>query len=156
MIQGTHINALWQPRGVGWDGRWGGVFRGRWHMFTYGWFMLMYDRNQHNIVKQLSFMKQDVQSIFLSAWNWVLLKSNFSAEFMIIVSIQNDYYLSCQTPVLKIEEYQRKGRTEIKKNLVGFSGTNPFSVPHFSFVGNRLYSASRTFPEFQMAGSTTC
>ena len=24
------------------------------HMYTYGWFMLMYGRNQHNIVKQLS------------------------------------------------------------------------------------------------------
>ena len=24
-------------------------------MYTYGWFMLMYGRNQHNIVNQLSF-----------------------------------------------------------------------------------------------------
>ena len=28
--------------------------RGRGHMYSYGWFMLSYDRNQHNIVKQLS------------------------------------------------------------------------------------------------------
>ena len=36
-----------------------------------------------------------------------------SAEFMINVSIQNDYSLSCPTPVLlKIEEYQRKGGIE--------------------------------------------
>ena len=27
---------------------------GRGHMYTYGWFMLMYGRNQHNIVKQSS------------------------------------------------------------------------------------------------------
>ena len=27
-----------------------GVWRGRWHMDTYGWFMLLYGRNQHNIV----------------------------------------------------------------------------------------------------------
>ena len=47
-------SALWQPRGVGWGGRWGGVSRGSGHMYTYGWFMLMYGRNQYNVIKQLS------------------------------------------------------------------------------------------------------
>ena len=28
---------------------------GEFHMHTYGWFTVMYGRNQHNIVKQLSF-----------------------------------------------------------------------------------------------------
>ena len=46
-IQNTH--ALWQPRGVGWGERWEGDSRRR-HMYTYGWFILMYARNQHNIV----------------------------------------------------------------------------------------------------------
>ena len=32
-------------------------WRGREHMCTYGWFMLLYGRSQHNIVKQLSFKK---------------------------------------------------------------------------------------------------
>ena len=40
----------------GWD-RVGGS-RGRGHMYTYGWFMLMYGKNQHNIVKQLSNWKK--------------------------------------------------------------------------------------------------
>ena len=53
--QGAQAGALWQPRGVGWDQRWGGGPGSRGHMYTYGWFMLMYGRNQHNIVKQLSF-----------------------------------------------------------------------------------------------------
>ena len=39
--------------GVGWGGRWEGGSRGRGHMYTYGWSMLLYGRNQHNIVKQL-------------------------------------------------------------------------------------------------------
>ena len=43
-----------EPRGVGWGGMWEGGLRGREHMYTYGWFMLMYGRNQHNIIKQLS------------------------------------------------------------------------------------------------------
>ena len=39
---------------VGWGERWEGGSRWRGHMYTYDGFMLMYDRNQHNIVKQLS------------------------------------------------------------------------------------------------------
>ena len=33
----------------------GGVSRGRGHTYTYGWFMLIFDRKQQNSVKQLSF-----------------------------------------------------------------------------------------------------
>ena len=36
-------------------GTWEGGSRGRGLMYPYGWFILMYGRNQHNIVKQLSF-----------------------------------------------------------------------------------------------------
>ena len=32
----------WQLRGVGWSGRWERGSRGRGHMYTCGWFMLMY------------------------------------------------------------------------------------------------------------------
>ena len=35
-------------------GRWEGFSGGRGHTYTYGWFMLISGRNQHNIVKQLS------------------------------------------------------------------------------------------------------
>ena len=35
---------------MGWRGRWAGGLRGRGHMYTYGWFMLMYGRSHHNIV----------------------------------------------------------------------------------------------------------
>ena len=55
MTQGTQNEALWQPRGVGWGGRWEGGSGGRGYMYTYSWYMPMYGRNQHNIVKQLSF-----------------------------------------------------------------------------------------------------
>ena len=50
ITQGAQLCALWQPRGVRWGGSREGVSRGRWHMDTYGWFMLLYGRNQHNIV----------------------------------------------------------------------------------------------------------
>ena len=43
-------SALWQPRGVGRAGRWERGSRGRGHTYTSGWFVLMYGRNQHNIV----------------------------------------------------------------------------------------------------------
>ena len=49
----------WVPRisfrGVGWEVRWEGGSRGRGHMYTYGWFMLKFERKQQNSVKQLSF-----------------------------------------------------------------------------------------------------
>ena len=47
--------ALQQPRGVEWGGRWEGGSRRRGLMYTYGSFMLMFGRNQQNSVKQLSF-----------------------------------------------------------------------------------------------------
>ena len=54
MMQGAQPSALWQPRGEGWGGRWEGPSRRKGNMYTYGWFMLMYGRNQHNIVRQFS------------------------------------------------------------------------------------------------------
>ena len=50
-IRVPKAGALGRPRGIGWGGRskegagWGGG-----HMYTYGWFMLMYGKNHHNIV----------------------------------------------------------------------------------------------------------
>ena len=57
MAEELPTGALNQPRGVGWEGRWEGVSKGRGYMYTYGCFMLMFDRKQQNSVKQLSFNK---------------------------------------------------------------------------------------------------
>ena len=51
MAQETQTGALYQPRG-----RWEGGSKGRGYMYTYGWFMLRFDRKQ-NSVKQLPFNK---------------------------------------------------------------------------------------------------
>ena len=56
--QKTQTEALCQPRGVRWGGRWEGGSRGRGYMHTYGSFMLQFDRKQQNSVKQLSFNKK--------------------------------------------------------------------------------------------------
>ena len=37
----------------GWDGE--GISKQRGYVYTYGWFMLMFDRKQQSSVKQLSF-----------------------------------------------------------------------------------------------------
>ena len=47
-----HKLGLWDSL-EGWEVEAGS--RGRGHVYTYGRFMLMYGRNQHDIVKQLSF-----------------------------------------------------------------------------------------------------
>ena len=46
------------PSGVGWGGRWEGGPKGRGYMYTYGWFMLRFDRKQQNSAKKLSFNKK--------------------------------------------------------------------------------------------------
>ena len=51
---GAQTSVRWLPRGVGWGGRWEGSSRGRGHTCACGWFMVMYGRNQHHIIKQLS------------------------------------------------------------------------------------------------------
>ena len=43
-----------QPRGVGWGRGWEEGLRERGCVYTYDWFMLLYDRSQYNIIKQLS------------------------------------------------------------------------------------------------------
>ena len=55
MPQETLNRALYQPGGVGWGGRWEGSSKERGYTYTYGRFMLWFDRKQQNSVKQLSF-----------------------------------------------------------------------------------------------------
>ena len=50
MAQETQTGALYQPT-------WEGVLKGRGFMYTYGLFMLRFDRKVQNSVKQLSFSK---------------------------------------------------------------------------------------------------
>ena len=69
MAQETQTGALYQPREVGWGGRWEGGSKGREYMYTYGWFMLRFDRKQQNSVKQLSFQKK----IFFKNYLLILL-----------------------------------------------------------------------------------
>ena len=58
MAQETQMGALYQSRGVGWGRRWEGGSKESGYMYTYGWFMLWFDRKQKNSVKQLSFNKK--------------------------------------------------------------------------------------------------
>ena len=53
MAQETETWALYQPRGVGWGGRWEGGSRTRGHMYMYG--IMLFGRKQQNSVKQLPF-----------------------------------------------------------------------------------------------------
>ena len=49
---------LYQSRGVGWGGSLEGGSKGREYMYTYGRFMLGFDRKQQNSIKQLFFNKK--------------------------------------------------------------------------------------------------
>ena len=56
--QETQTGALYQPRKVGWGGRWERGSKGRGYMYTYDWFMLKFDRKQQNSIKQLPLTKK--------------------------------------------------------------------------------------------------
>ena len=40
MAQEIQTGALYQPRGVGWGGKWEGGSKGRGYVYTYGWFQI--------------------------------------------------------------------------------------------------------------------
>ena len=73
MAQETQIGVLYQPRGVGWGGKWEGGSKGRWYIYTYGWFMLRFDRKQQNSEKQLctSLVAQTVKRLSTMRETWV-------------------------------------------------------------------------------------
>ena len=77
--------APWQPRWVGWSGKQEGDSRGWEHICTYGWFMLMYGRNQYNLVKQLSsnFRNKKRNSYF---YTWIAMDSTFKTNQMLMLS----------------------------------------------------------------------
>ena len=73
---------LYQRRGVGWGGRWEGGSNGRGYVYTYGWFLLRFDRKQQNSVKQSSFnkmnkffKKEGKENTQLSPRGWTILHS---------------------------------------------------------------------------------
>ena len=68
----TQTGALYQPRGVGRGGRWEGSSKGRGCMYTYGWFMLRFDRKQQDSVKQLSFNTKKKKKRFCALTTKVL------------------------------------------------------------------------------------
>ena len=45
--------ALWEVSELAYDQRWEKFIKGI-YMYNYGWFILLYGKNQHNLVKQLS------------------------------------------------------------------------------------------------------
>ena len=83
VTQELQPRALWRPRGVGWDGRWEGDSRGRGHMYAYGGFMLMYGRNQHNTVKQLS------SNNFFKNYQWKLPWPSYLRWSLISVALNH-------------------------------------------------------------------
>ena len=53
--------------GLGWGERWEGGSRGRGHMCTYGWFMLIYSRNQY-CKAIILFFKNSFYTYFSPSW----------------------------------------------------------------------------------------
>ena len=84
--QGAQSGALCQPRGVGWQGVGG---RPTERGYTYGWFLLLYRRNQHNTVKQLSThqnknaKREKRKKVYTKAKNLSFQKQNLYREHLV-------------------------------------------------------------------------
>ena len=68
MTQGTQTRALWQPTGMGRDGSWEGGSKGRGHIYTNGWLMLMYFESRsvmsnslwpHGLIQSMEFSRPE-------------------------------------------------------------------------------------------------
>ena len=87
MSQETQIGALYQPRGVARGGRWEGASKARGYMYTYGWFILRFDRKQQNSVKQLSFIKKlikkqkETEKIIQNKGKFIIFRENLELIF---------------------------------------------------------------------------
>jgi len=53
MVHETQTGALYQPRRVGWEGRWEGVSKGRGYMYNHGWFMLRFEKKTAKFYKAI-------------------------------------------------------------------------------------------------------
>ena len=79
MAQETQTGVLYQPRRVGWGGRWEGASKGMGYMYTYGWFMLRFDRKQQNSINRLSFKKISLKNS--NALNKIAIRENRKINF---------------------------------------------------------------------------
>ena len=65
MAQENQTGILYQPREVRWGGRWEGGSKGRGYMYTYGWFMLRFDRKQQKSVNYASIIMSIIKSMIM-------------------------------------------------------------------------------------------
>ena len=66
------------------------------------------------------------------------------------------YKINLPLPLKKLALFSHLLPLKSSRTLGGSWTQKPLCVPRFLFVGNRLHSASMTFPEFQRAGSNSC
>ena len=129
MAQEIQTGARYQPRGGGMGGRGEGGSKRRGYMCTYGWFLLRFDRKQHNSVKQLSFNKR-----------------NKFKKKRLLLTIETDISNQYFSPFL------RMGRCKSPGQLKSFSDTHLnslgppccFSVSWVSLCGARREEVRRT------------
>ena len=108
MAQETQRGPLYQPRGVGWGGRWEGIQKGG-NMYTYGWFILKFDRKQQNSVKQLFFIKKinlwkgfDSRVFHLQS-RWLHANFSISVSLDFLNTVPKDCFsLSVKIPIQSI------------------------------------------------------
>ena len=92
MTQETQTGTLYQPRGVGWGGRWDGGSKGRGYMYTYGWFMLKKWGTCHH---QMTWINETIRRWILSK---IITKTNVHITYWAPATVQLASYLPIYLP----------------------------------------------------------
>ena len=88
MAQETQTGSLYQSRGMWWGRRWEGGSNRREYLYTYGWFILRFDRKQQNSIKQLSFNKIIIKKKILP---YPYLKTFLLPSIMMVSSLCSNW-----------------------------------------------------------------
>ena len=122
MRQGTERCSLWQPRGMGWGGRLEGVLKGKWHMYTYGCFMLVYGRNSHNIVRLNSVQLFSRVQLFATPWtaaHQASLSITDSRSLLKLMSIElvmpSNHLILCRHLLLHLQSFPASGSFQMSQ-----------------------------------------
>ena len=119
----TQSRVLYQTRAVGWGGKWEGGSKRKGYMYTYGWFMLRFDRKWQNSVKQFSFSykryikkKKSGSSSFLfnafwssALWLFLHLQCYYCTELLYILAHKR---LQSLNQSLMIADWVKKPKKE--------------------------------------------
>ena len=114
-----------------------GVSRGRWYMYNYGWFVLLYVRNKHNIVNNFPPIKNWIKTtnyFWWREWNMdSLLRRTLIIYFTCLCVAwlffnKESIYVVVDFFQLQTHSYRKKVKITLKKEEIDHHFVMPFQI----------------------------